>query len=208
MSTSRATGSRPAPLGSIGPRRRRHGLADVSPCALRRRFRGHGDRDSRARGGVARTSGGGPRRDRASAVPGEDEDRTHRRWFRLPRLPHPARRQARATEDVRLHLPLEEGARVDHEPRSRRSPGRARTSRWCDPAAPTQLALRGWTTYFRHGGVQGRPSATCATTRGAGSSVAAAQTPPRTWKSLRRRYLPSAGGGRTHDGIRSSTRRR
>ena len=90
------------------------GSGHLPPRPLRGRLRGAGGRrpaptPKRLRDEVAAVLAP----DGAAPVGGEDEDRPHRRGLRLPRVPHPAAPEARHGQALRLHLPLEEGARLD-----------------------------------------------------------------------------------------------
>src|ERR671911_622929 len=126
------------------------GNGHVPPCALRRRLRRLGGRHPSSRRGAAGRSRSGSSSDGSAPVGGEDDDRSHRRGLRLLGLPHAAATPERLEQAVRLHLAIEEGARLhqgqgagDH-PRRHEPTARSRT-------APTEPVLRDWANYFRHG---------------------------------------------------------
>ena len=120
---------------------------------LRGRLRGHGRRH--------------PRR-RRSAV-GRGRQRCSRRWacacrtsktrvchidegFDFLGLAHPAPRLARPNRQASgLHLPVEEGARLDRSDKVRTLTRRAQHRTLADLLRRLNPVLRGWCNYFRHG---------------------------------------------------------
>src|SRR5215216_5769500 len=92
-------------------RRRRRGLPDVSPGALRGRLRGAGVGHRGASRGAHGRGCGGPVHDRAAPGRGEDRGLPHQRGLRLPRHAHPAQAQTRVEQGVRLLVAIKEGDR-------------------------------------------------------------------------------------------------
>ena len=159
-----------------------------------------------ARRGAARRGRDGASPDGAAAVGGEDEDRPHRRGLRLPRVPHPAAPEARHGQAVRLHLPVEEGARLDRRRRCGRSPdGIATDPR--RPAAPAQPGAAGLGHYFRHGVAKRDLRLPAPLHLAPGRRLAAPQAPRASWKRPPA-ALPARTGGRRDGDARCSTRPR
>src|SRR3954451_16467394 len=80
--------------------------------------------------------------DRATPVGGENEGLPPRRGLRLPRGPHPAETEAWNHQARGLHLPVEEGTRLDRRAGPRVDP-QVSTSDTCRPAAPAQPGAAG-----------------------------------------------------------------
>ena len=112
-------------------------------------------------------------------------------------LPHPAADQARHRASVRLHLALEEGARLGQGQGEDDHPTGHATSRSPSSCASSTPVLRGWTNYFRHG----VSKATFAYLRQFTwlRVVGWLRRKHRraNWEWLRRRYLATGGGPST-----------
>ena len=147
--------------------RRRKGHGHLPARAVRRRLRRHGRRHPSSTPRRCETRWQRCLPDGPAPVGGEDDDRPHRRGLRLPRLPHPAATQARLDQAVRLHLAIEESARLDQGQGEDDHPTEARTNRsqsCC--AGSTRCCGAGPTTSGT--GCPKRPSATCTTSPGGG----------------------------------------
>ena len=113
----------------------------VPPCEVRGQLRRLGGRHPSTRRVAAGRSGRGASPDGPTPVRGEDDDRPHRRRFRLLGLPHPASTPTRLEQAVRLHLAVEEGARLrqgqgaDDHPRRNEPTARSRAAP-VEPGAP------------------------------------------------------------------------
>ena len=199
-----STSTSPAPVGGAGrrwqrERRRRDGLGQLAARPLRGRLRGHGRAATDAH---------------AEALRDEVSGGAWPRWVCACRRPRPGSptstrastssagaSSATASEDtsrqLRLHLPVEEGAGLDHG--KVQDVCRHDTNRTlADLLHRLNPVLRGWSAYFRPG-VSARPSPTCArfTWR---QVIGWLRRKHRriTWKDLRRRYCD--GGWWPSDG--------
>lgn len=81
---------------------------------LRRRLRDPGPRRTTRRRSPARAGSSRVGPDGTALVTGQDADHAHRRGTGLPRLAHPTPPPQGRHPAVRLYLPVEEGARLDH----------------------------------------------------------------------------------------------
>ena len=115
------------------------------------RLRGAGVGNQGACRGTEQRGGGGARTDGPSPVGGKDHDCPYRRGVRLPRLPHPA---AEAREDrtrVFVYTWPSKKALASIMAKVRAITKQGTNSPLSDLLRRLNLALRGWTTYFRHG---------------------------------------------------------
>ena len=123
-------------------------------------------------------------------VGGKDDDRPHRRGVRLPRLPHPAADAKRGSNKAFVYTLPSKKSLASIKAKVKAITRQGTNQPTLRPLAPVELGVCEVGPPTSGTACPRRPSPTCTTTRGSGSSRWLRRKHRRAnWKQLRRRYL-------------------